>query len=227
MDHDGTEPVLESGGVPAEIQPITKIQSALLYILWRQRRGGDGRLFNAEQLLTEIRSLPNSADFRDLDERKLKKPLRRLVDSGLVEIGATLKGKESSPGPAPMGFRLPEGGALITWQSTARLVLELFNYPRRPIRSERFTNEMVQLGVTEDDTGKPWTREDIQRQLDFCSRKGYIRINREADAQSLNAGTTLQSTSLIDQHLGYLELIASRRAPQASAEEVRRVRTQG
>jgi hypothetical protein len=198
-------------------QPLSKVQSALLFAMWRRRRGGDGRLSTAKELLGHLTSGKHSIEFAGLDEKKLKKPLRRLLEMGLVESGSAPKHDPSEPGPPPTGYRLPEEGKMITWQSTARLVLELFNDPHRPVNGDRFINRMMQIGLCQDDTSDPSTKEEIGKQIEYCVRKGYLRDHKDADSHSgvIQAGS-FQCTAMVDQHLEFLELIAIPKRPAAT-----------
>lgn len=184
-----------------------------MYLMWRHRRNGSGSLSTPKQLVEQL----VTGEFSNLGldvkilpaedrEKKARKVLRQLAEQGLAESGPAPKENESAPGPPPSGYRLPEEGKTITWPSTARLILELFNYPERPVDRQRFLNEAVKFGLWQDDTGEQSSDEQVVQQIEYCIRKGYLAPQQSTS----HAGTiaTLQCTSLVDQHLSLLKMFA-------------------
>jgi hypothetical protein len=203
--------------MPTDDNPLTKVQSVLLYLMWRRRRSGDGRLSTAKDLLGDLTTAEFAVEFAAVDDKKLRKPLRHLAEAGLVESGSAPKVKDSDPGPSPTGYRLPDEAKTIGWQSTARLVLELFNHREKPVDARRFIQEMMQLGLCQDDTGNLSSKEDIERQIEYCVRKGYLIVHKVAHSHAglIDTGA-LECTELVDQHLGFLQRIAVPKRPAAS-----------
>lgn len=198
-------------------EALSKLKARLLYLVWRKQRSGDGRMCSPQELLTQVTTGQSAADFSSLSLKKIQTSLRRLEEIGVLDSAPGVKENESAPGPPPRFYRLPEAGKVITWQSTARLVLELLDNPHRPVDREQFIADIIKLGLCQDDTNTPSTREEIRMQIEYCIRKGYLRIEAESDHPSgLASGGSLQCTSLVDQHWEFLSMIATPKRPAAA-----------
>lgn len=198
---------------------LTRLKASILYLMWRRRRNGDGRLSSAKELLSQLTSgqfAGEFAGFVGLDIKKIQKSLRGLEEAGLVESGSGWKEDERQPGPPPTGYRLPEAGKLINWESTAKLLTSLFNNPHRPVHEDRFVSEMLQLGLCQDDSGKPSSRAEILGQIEYCKGKGYITAEVVANNPSGGTGATLQCTSAVDEYWLFIEMLAKQKRPAGS-----------
>jgi hypothetical protein len=187
---------------------LNKFRSTILFLLWRRRRNSDGSRVLGKDLLTELLAGKFAGVSEKSDLRALKKALRRLEKAGFVESGPVSKEDDSQPGPPPNGFRLPEEGKMITWQSTSTLVIRLFNHPHEPVEEEFFVLEMLQVGLHRDDTGHPMTKADILNQIAYCERKGYLTISESDDQLGGRNVRRLHRTQRIDKERHLLEMIA-------------------
>lgn len=205
---------------------LKKLWSTIVYLLWRKKRNSEGGgLVSAEELLAveelrfELRKTDpakNTApekDTKDSDIKKIQKALRNLERLGYLESGSAEKTHDSKPGPPPKGYRLPEVGKMITWQSTAIIVLRLFNHPHEPVEEETFVLEILELGLNRDDNQQRMTREDVINQIAYAISKGYITLSDELSDVDQPIGRTgvrrLHRTSRIDKEEHLLKMIAS------------------
>ena len=188
--------------------------SALLFLLWRRRRAGDGRLVTAKELHGDLTTSDLASSFTAIDLRVIKKALRRLEKSGFLESRPVPKDDNTQPGPDPNGYRLPEEGKTITWQSTARIVLELFHHPHPPVEETFFVAEIIRLGLTQEDNDQAMTRDDVVNQIAYCVRKDYVRVDESRDDPTRKIGSRhLHCTPRVDAERSFLERIAVPRRP--------------
>jgi hypothetical protein len=176
--------------------------------LWQHRRSGDGGLVTAKRLHEYLKGEEHPGILQGLKLRSVKKALARLESAGFVESMPVAK-EEGQPGPPPDGYRLPEDGKIISWRSTARIVMELFHHPHAPVEEGRFISEIMQLGLCRDDSDELATNDDVADQIVYCIRKEYIRVDESGDAPGGKAGERrLCRTPRIDTERNFLELIA-------------------
>jgi hypothetical protein len=181
-------------------------RSCVLYLLWRRRRGGNGRRATAEELRLQLMAGEAGEQFHEnLNIVSVKKALATLEKAGLIESGEVPR-IGSKPGPAPKGYRFPDDGPMLTWSSTARIILDLYHHPIRPVEETSFIELLLEIGLLQDDTGQPSTREHIVRQLAYCQKNDYIKLTSDSPRY-------LSSTNRVDLELMFLEKIAEPKRP--------------
>jgi hypothetical protein len=196
---------------------VSRLEASLLYTMWRRRQNRDGHLSTAKELYERIAGGNFGKEFIGLPRKRVMKALIRMVDAGLVEVGTASKDEERKPGPSPRGYRLPSGGSsLITRQSAAQLLLELFHHPDRPVDEERFVSEAVHLGVQRDDTGLPIDAEYVRSCLEYFIRMGFVEVKDEGTVS--NSVRHILCTPQVDEQLAFLEMIGGPKRAQFALE---------
>jgi hypothetical protein len=189
---------------------LDSIGASILYLLWRRRRNGDGTLVSAKALLQELTNPELGLGIKESPSlNTIRRALLNLQKAGFVETGAMAK-DSGFTGPPPNGHKLSADAPIITWASTAAMVMRLYNHPDQRVRIEDFIREVMTLNLRQDSTQAPLTRQDIEDQVASCLRRGYIReIDGEAGETGLPANQKLLCTThKVDEHRIFLERLA-------------------
>jgi hypothetical protein len=189
---------------------LDHIAAGVLYLLWQRRRNNDGSLVPAKVLHKELLKGFGKAEFRDdLKVPAVKKTLRQLKASGMIEYGESKK-SEPIPGPAPNGYRLSADAPIITWRATAAIVMLLHNHQESRLRRETLVDGAFKLGVTHHNLEDRLTKEGISDLVDWCIRHEYIRqVQVTIDETSTpTVEERLATTSKVDDHELFLQMIA-------------------
>jgi hypothetical protein len=143
-------------------------------LLWRRRRNGDGSLTPAKALHRELLNGHAKSQFsNDLKVPAVKKSLRALKAAGMVDFGQSTR-TDRMPGPTPNGYRISADPPIITWTTSAALVVVLHNHRDRRLKRETLIAEAVRLGVTHHNSDKRLEPGQISDLIDWCVRKGYF-----------------------------------------------------
>jgi len=150
------------------------IGSSILYLLWKRRQQGDGSLISAKRLQRELVGGAAGIKFRDdLRINAVKKTLVSLRKDSLI-VGVTIPKDTSDPGPAPTGYRFSADAPIVTHRTTAALIMWLYNHPDQRVSSQRFVQEVVELGLAHHRSQEPLSADDVAEQIAYCIQKGYI-----------------------------------------------------
>jgi len=178
--------------------PLNTTEAEILYLIWKRKKLGDGTPMTLKDIhgaLVKHRRGKQSG----LSLVAVKKVLQNLKarPAGLLEA---IEVSHSGSGPRPLGYRLaPE--KIITWPSTAAIVLALYNYPDHgPLERERFIEHIAGLGLVNEPTQAAPTKGQIEAQISACTQWNYIAEDQ--------AGR-LSSTRRVDDELEFLKAIAN------------------
>jgi hypothetical protein len=137
---------------------------------------------------------------------------------GLVE-GDTIPREQGHSGPSARGYKLAADPQIITWRSTALLLVTLLHHKNRTVEEQRFINEIVDAGG-KDETGQPLTSESVGNQLQWCIDKGYVRLEAGSDPSSPMAQRRVSATALVHRELLFLERLIGRKLPVTETEGI-------
>jgi hypothetical protein len=112
-----------------------------------------------------------------------------------------------------MGFRIAHG-KMITWASTAAIVLELYNYPSSDaVDLEHFLTRILGLNLVHEKTGLLMTRKEVEEHIAHCRTLSYM-VHEEPHG--------LHALPRVDEERLFLEWIAE----HAESIPKRQIRTQ-
>ncbi|MCX6590780.1 MAG: hypothetical protein NTZ56_04565 [Acidobacteria bacterium] len=132
----------------------------------------------------------------------LNKHLTRLKTLSNLVSTASTAARRRDGSVAPTGDRrdvyaLYEGEA-ITWATTARIVLEVWNSPGHHINQRGLVNRMTQLGLRREPDSSPLTENTVLADVQYAIDKGYL--NRYED--------DLRADVRLGFEIGYISRIA-------------------
>lgn len=203
----------------SERKVFSELQSEILFVLWEHRQLGKGRAMTATEIREAVialrqRSSPPGANQQG-GKRKQKKVAPR-PGTGLANIrrniqtlqkwnllddkGAQPAQKAAAQGPPPMAYAIRKD-AIITWSSTARLLVELYDSPGEEQDKRQFLARMEALHIEKD--GKVMSEAELENELlAFTVEKGYVEI--PADSK----GARITITDKTANELPFLRRIA-------------------
>lgn len=184
--------------------------ASLLYLLWKRRRSGDGALVAAKTLHQELVAGAAGSTFREtLPVNAVKKELARLQHAGMLN-GVVMSKENADPGPAPKGYRFSADAPIITQRPTATMIMKLHNHPEQRVATKHFVQEILALRLGHDDAREPLTPQDIEDQIAYCVKKGYIE---EVETEDEGAAPAIQqrlcTTNKVDEYRMFLEKLAA------------------
>jgi DNA-binding HxlR family transcriptional regulator len=162
--------------------PLSEIQAQVLQVLWKMRHEGKGSPVTAGEIREALGAKAPGAS-----RKRLANILRRLEESGLVE-SVGMPSQAARPGPPPTGYRLARN--TLVWPSTAAIAWQLYNHPDRPVDHNQFLNEVYDLRLIGRDSNRAFTKEEIDKQLNYLIDRGYIR---KEDGPSLAPGARIDT----------------------------------
>jgi hypothetical protein len=141
--------------------------------------------------------------------KQVERMLKRLEVAGYLE-STKLPRPVGHSGPDPTGYGFAVDSPTITWPSTARIVVELWNRGRS-VPYEPFVSEVLNLSL-HDDGGRTLTREDLENQIAWCTRpeKNYMQLREDYDPNQHQPERRVSATPKVARVLNFLELIAER-----------------
>jgi hypothetical protein len=75
---------------------------------------------------------------------------------------------------------------VITWPSTATIVLRLFNYDGGDCSRQQLLQDVMAMGMIDKETKKEFTKDRLDKQIDFALDKGYLAfVPRHDDLLSI------------------------------------------
>ena len=82
-------------------------------------------------------------------------------------------------GPAPKGYSL-NAATMVTWASTASMLLELLHYPPYDwVDLDRFLGAVAAHRIYHPETKAVLTSHDLEEQLVQCEKIGYVELARD------------------------------------------------
>jgi hypothetical protein len=179
-------------------EPLNILEAEILYVIWKRKTLGDGTPMTASEIEDELakRGRPRPTAWSRVAVNKALQRLRKRPE-------AVLEATEVSPtrsGPRPSGYRLADR-KLITWRTTAAVILALYNYPdHEPPDRKRFLEYIAAQKLANDKTGDKVLPQDIDEALAFCREHGYV---------SDDPSGRLRASPRVDAELPYLKAILS------------------
>jgi hypothetical protein len=153
-------------------QPLDGTDVIVLLTLWRRKRGGEGQPLTIKAIHAILRTERGDAS---PSRSAVKKAVTRLLARELKIIAGRRVPRDSGQtGPPPMGFSIMSR-QIITWPSTATILLELFHYPSMDsVELERFLDHIAVLNLVHDETQNPMSRKELEEQITYCAGLGYV-----------------------------------------------------
>jgi hypothetical protein len=180
---------------------VDEIGVMVLLTLWERKRAGDGRPLTCRQIHYGLSERAETVGEHVVSYSAVKKAVRRLLQGeDRLLSGHPVPREFGHRGPGPMGFAIASG-KMMTYPCTARIALELFNYPSHDgAEVERFKDRVLDLHLVNDENKEPMTRKDIDDQMAYCMERGYI-VGDEAPGR-------VRATDRVNAQRLFLERIA-------------------
>ena len=160
---------------------------AILMALWQNLYGSDDSSGRSHRRI----GLTRDDLAAKLVGREAEKPLR--TSAALYKHLAKIKGApglvRTSKGPtrsagAPRDIYSLSESDIISWPTTARIVMEVWNAPGHHIDEERLIDKLASLQLRRDSDSPPIEKRDISMDIDYAiSRKYLERFSRDLRAE--------------------------------------------
>jgi hypothetical protein len=121
-----------------------------------------------------------------------------------------LRKENSDPGPAPKGFRVVPDPPIVTWRSTAAILLKLYHHRDRRVRHDEFLEEVLADKIPNDGSREPLGKKEIEQQIEYCVKQGYIDEAESGTGFSYfqKSDKRLMTTTKVDDQVMFLEKLA-------------------
>jgi hypothetical protein len=165
----------------------------------------------------EMRRRMKGTRFAGEDEATIKRTLKALAADLYLDSAKDVVTVPGKPGPAATGYSWIDSGKLITYRSTARLVIFLYEKRGSRMAEAAFIEEVQGQNIISDETQKPLTAKEIGPQIEFCIRKNcFARFENEAPSGSV---VYLKCTDLVHPVSEYLYRLAQIQRRGAATEK--------
>jgi hypothetical protein len=195
--------------VPDLSSDIDTLEAQCLYVLWLRHQEYDSTTsddpLSSEQVRAELAKLKGST----VRVSRVLDRLTRLTERGFA-TSSVISRDDGTAGRRVRGFRIASSDKIVKWAATAAVLHFLLHHELLPIPHALFIDEVLAKGFVDHKTMSPLTKSDLDRQIEYSLRRGYMMREKEtAETYLLNVGERTKW------EVHYLKLLSNHAQPGA------------